>query len=322
MQNHRMLHISFIITFYNLPVELLIECIDSILRLSLRPSEREIIVVDDGSDNSPMNELMKYGDEIIYVRQKNGGLSSARNKGIDVATGTYLQFVDADDQLIKAPYEQCIDILRNQKDVDMVLFDFSTDLQIEIVTESVKPITGSNYMLNNNIHGSACGYLFRRIILGELRFTSGILHEDEEFTPQLLLRAEEVYPTHIKAYYYNKRENSITSSKTPYDTEKRINDREGVIIRLHELCDKLPHQDRMALKRRVAQLTMDYLYLIIETHSSEILNQRLPRLYNKGLFPLPNAKYSKKYIWFRKMTNSNIGRIILLHTLPLLKKER
>jgi Glycosyltransferases involved in cell wall biogenesis len=323
MQNHNMPHISFIITYYNLPVEMLNECIDSVLRLSLHPSEREIIVVDDGSDISPMNELMKYGDEIIYVRQKNGGLSAARNKGIDVAAGKYIQFIDADDQLIKKPYEQCLDILHNQKDVDMVLFDFSTDLQVESISESVKPVSGSNYMLNNNIHGTAWGYLFRLSVLGKLRFTPGIYHEDEEFTPQLLLRAENVYPTHFKAYFYNKREGSITSSKNTFNTNKRINDREGVIIRLHELSDKLPHQERLALERRIAQLTMDYIYhVIIETHSEEILNQRLMRLHDKGLFPLPNHDFTKKYTWFRKMTKNSLGRKLLLYTLPLLKRER
>ena len=50
---------------------MLCECIDSILALSLRPFEREIIIVDDGSNVSPMNGLMQYGDEIIYIRQKN-----------------------------------------------------------------------------------------------------------------------------------------------------------------------------------------------------------------------------------------------------------
>lgn len=315
--------VSFIITYYNLPVKMLNKCIDSILRLSLQPSEREIIVVDDGSDGSPINELMKYGDEIIYVRQKNGGLSAARNKGIDVATGRFIQFVDADDQLIQAPYEQCLDILHNQKDVDMVLFDFSKDLQVESISESVKPISGSTYMRNHNIHGSACGYLFHRVILGELRFTPGIYHEDEEFTPLLLLRAEKVYATHCKAYFYNKRENSITSSNTSHDTEKRINDHEGVITRLHELCDKLPHQDRIALERRVAQLTMDYIYqVIMKQRNQKAFNACIKKLSSKGLFPLANHNYSQKYIWFRKMSNTRLGRIILLNTLPLLKKER
>ena len=84
--------ITFIIAYYNLPVQMLCECIDSILALPLKADEREIIVVDDGSDVSPMNGLMHYGTEIVYVRQKNGGLSMARNTGINMAQGQFLQF--------------------------------------------------------------------------------------------------------------------------------------------------------------------------------------------------------------------------------------
>ena len=299
------------------------ECIDSILRLSLSPSEREVIVIDDGSDNSPINELMKYGDDIIYVRQKNQGLSAARNKGIDVATGSYVQFVDTDDQLIQHPYEQCLDIIRNHQDADMVLFDFSHRSDEEAVPESVKPVSGSEYMRNNNIHGTACGYLFRRNILGGLRFTPGIYHEDEEFTPQLLLRAETVFPTHAKAYFYRQRQESITSSKKDSDINKRLGDMEGIIKRLHYLSDRQPHQDRLALQRRVAQLTMDYLYnIIMLKRSSKMLNEQIEKLHAEGLFPLPKANYSKKYVWFRRLTGSSIGRKTLLYTLPLLKKER
>lgn len=299
------------------------ECIESILRLRLHPSEREIIVVDDGSDNSPISELSNYEDNIIYVRQKNAGLSMARNKGLDMAKGTYIQFIDADDQLIEAPYNQCLDMLRRHQNADMLLFDFSANTHTKAVPEHVSPVSGADYMRNNNIHGTAWGYFFRRSILGELRFTPGIYHEDEEFTPQLLLRAEEVYPTHAKAYLYNQREGSITSSKNPADTEKRINDSEGVIFRLHNLCDKLPRQDKMALERRVAQLTMDYIYsIILENCSLEFLNQRLQRLHDKGLFPLPEANYTTKYTWFRRMSNSSLGRQMMLRLLPLLQKER
>ena len=60
--------ISFIVTYYNLPLEMLCECIESILSLSLRPYEREIIIVDDGSNSCPMNALMKYGSDILYLR--------------------------------------------------------------------------------------------------------------------------------------------------------------------------------------------------------------------------------------------------------------
>ena len=302
---------------------MLCECIDSILALSLRPFEREIIIVDDGSNVSPMNGLMQYGDEIIYIRQKNSGLSVARNKGIEMARGEYLQFVDSDDHLIQVPYEHCLDLIRLNNDSDMVMFDFTSIATKETSYKDSEVITGSEYMLKNNIHATAWGYLFKRTTLSELRFTPGIWHEDEEFTPQLLIRAEHVCTTDAKAYYYYKHKGSITTHNDDESTTKRFNDIRGVLDRLQYLCDRVPQSDRVALQRRVAQLTMDYIYqVIIQQRSQKALNACINELSSKGLFPLPDRDYSQKYIWFRKMTNSGLGRTILLNTLPLLKKER
>lgn len=317
--------VSFIVTYYNLPVDLLCSCIDSILALELQPSEREIIVVDDGSDVSPMNDLLKYGDDIIYIRQKNGGLSSARNKGIEVATGQYLQFVDADDKLIKKGFDYCLNIIRQDCDADMVLFDYDVnDCESAYdINEKVAPTSGTSYMRHNNIHGMACGYLFRKTTLSDLRFTNGIYHEDEEFTPQLLIRAEVLYPTKVKAYYYNSRKASITNTTDKPHVEKRLNDVLQVIKTLHYTADRLPNNDQLAMERRVAQLTMDHIYnTILLTRSEEKLNETLSELRKEGLFPLPNHPYSTKYTWFRRLSNNAIGRKILLTTIPLMKKER
>lgn len=302
---------------------MLCECIDSILALSLRPFEREIIIVDDGSNVSPMNGLMQYGDEIIYIRQKNSGLSVARNNGIEMAQGEYLQFIDSDDHLIQVPYEHCLDLIRLNVGIDMVMFDFTSTATKETSFKDSEVITGSEYMLKNNIHATAWGYLFKRATLSELRFTPGIWHEDEEFTPQLLIRAEHVCTTDAKAYYYYKHKGSITTHNDDESKTKRFNDIRGVLDRLQYLCDRVPQSDRVALQRRVAQLTMDYIYqVIIQQRSQKALNACINELNSKGLFPLPDRDYSQKYIWFRKMTNSRLGRTILLNTLPLLKKER
>jgi glycosyltransferase involved in cell wall biosynthesis len=316
--------VSFIVTYYNEPVQLLCECINSIMELSLASGKRELIVIDDGSEVSPMNALMQYGTDIIYVRQKNGGLSRARNKGIDMATGRYIQFVDADDHLMKAPYDHCLDILCKDDSLDMLMFDFTTDAaDSQTAFNDHTPVSGSQYMLHNNIHGSACGYLFSRTTLGKLRFTPGIYHEDEEFTPQLLIRAEQVQDTDARAYYYYKHAGSITSHQDDANKTKRLNDRFDVLLRLRELSDRVPRTDRMALQRRIAQLTMDYIYqVIIQTHSSAVLNERIAALRGKGLFPLPDRSYSAKYTWFRKLANNALGRQILLRTLPLMKNER
>ena len=317
--------VSFIIACYNLPVKLLSECIDSILALSLSPNEREIIVVDDGSDVSLMDDLMTYGDNIIYVRQKHTGLSSARNTGIQMAKGKYLQFIDGDDSLIKLSYDYCLDLIRRHQNADMVLFDFSKHNQESPVplTEEITPISGSDYMRHFNIHGTACGYLLRRAILGDLRFTPGIYHEDEEFTPLLLIRAEIVYPTQVKAYYYNQRATSITASQDDKHLIKRFHDILQVIKNLHYIADRMSHNDQLAMERRVAQLTMDYLYnMMMQSPSTKRLEETVQTLHAEGLFPLPDRDYTTKYTWFRKLTNSKLGRRILLTALPLTKRER
>ena len=74
--------VTFIVTCYNLPPSMLCQCIDSLKALSLNPEEREIIIVDDGSEVSPMEALKDYENDIIYLRKSNGGVSSARNMGV------------------------------------------------------------------------------------------------------------------------------------------------------------------------------------------------------------------------------------------------
>ena len=317
--------VSFILTDYNLSADMLYECIDSILRLSLRPEEREIIIVDDGSDNSPMNDLLRYGDDIIYVRQKNGGVSTARNTGMSMAKGEYIQLIDGDDCLLQAPYDHCLDIIRNHRDADVVMFDFAHNPQEKAAAYNTPgKKSGPELMRSENLRGSACCCLFRRAVRGQLSFTPGIEYgEDEEFTPQLLIRAETVYTTEAKAYFYRERPTSAVHQNDSQRIDKRLADHLTVITRLNELADRRPYEERLALQRRVAQLTMDHIYnTIMETRSAVRLNETLEALRQKNLFPLPDHNYSTKYTWFRRMTNSRLGRKLLLTALPLMKKER
>ena len=316
--------VSFIIAYYEIPVKLLRTCLDSILALSLNPQERQIIIVDDGSETSPLPNLQDYADSIVYLRQKHEGLSAARNTGIQMATGQYLQFVDADDQLIQSGYDYCLDIIHHHGDADMVLFDFDEKLHdSEVPAAEVQPTSGTSYMRHHNIRGMACGYLLRKKALSDLRFANGIYHEDELFTPQLLIRAEVVYPTNVKAYYYNKRSNSITTCQDAPHVEKRQADALQVILELNKMADRMPKNDQLAMDRRVAQLTMDYIYnTIIQTRSLSITQQRIAALRAEGLFPLPDRSYTKKYQWFRRLSNSSLGLSVLVGMLPLLKKER
>lgn len=304
--------ISFIVTTYNLPVDMLHECLQSIMALTLRPEEREIIVIDDGSEVSPVNDLVADWDNIIYLRQPNQGLSVARNRGISMATGRFIQFVDGDDKLLTVPYNQCLDMVRYQQELDMMLFRFTHQEGPSAPCLPKGPISGVAYMHQNNLRATACGYIFRASLLGSLRFTPGLLHEDEEFTPQLLLRAEHVWYTDAKAYFYRIRENSITGDASMRNIARRIDDTLSIILHLNDIANHSPEVDRVALNRRVAQLSMDYLYNTIAlTHSHRHLMDNIQRLREHGLFPLPDKHYTKKYAAFRKLINTVIGRRIL-----------
>ena len=250
--------VSFVVTYHNEEISLLRKCLDSIASLSLSKEEREIIVVDDGADISPVNELDDYADELIYVRQPNRGLGMARNMGISIATGIFLQFVNSDDYLLAKAYEKCLDIV----------------------------------------------------------------NEDEEFTPQLVLRSERLYNLDIPAYFHRGQGGVPKQKEDKRQSLKRLDDTLTVIRRLNRRADTLPYEERQAMNRKVAQLTMDYLSdIIVSTRSRHFLNERLEELESEGLFPLPDKSYTKKYILFSRMMKTSTGRGILLLTLPMFSKR-
>ena len=76
----------------------------------------------------------------------------------------------------------------------------------------------------------------------------------------------------------------------------------------------MPETDRQALARRIAQLTMDYLYNTIQlTHSRQRLDDAIATLEQQGLYPLPDKRYTRKYWMFRRLVQSKMGRSLLLH---------
>ena len=306
--------VSFIITTSKHQKEYLVECIKSILQLSLNPKEREIILIDDGSDICPLNDLAEYLPNIIYLRQPNQGVSVARNYGIKIATGKYIQFIDGDDYILQATYEHCLDIVRYHQP-DIVTFNYcKNNKNIEPSYELPTPVTGTDFLNNNNLHGAAWSYIFLHSIVGSLQFTPKIVYgEDEEFTPQLFLRAERIFKTNTEAYFYRDNKNSVSHQYTKEKIQLRMDNSLEVLLHLQQLLDKLPIAERQALSRRIAQLSMDYLYNNIRLHHSLIsLNQAINNLREHGLYPLPDKKYTKKYTMFRRAINTYLGRISLL----------
>ena len=99
-------------------------------------------------------------------------------------------------------------------------------------------------------------------------------------------------------------------------TAKRLNDMIGIILHLKDLAEVAPEIDRVALGRRIAQLSMDYLYNTIRlTRSHKHLMEAIETLRKHGLFPLPDKRYTKRYFTFRRLVGNALGRRILIATI-------
>jgi len=217
--------ISLIIPIYNTEPYIR-ECLESVLNQTLKPEE--IILVNDGTTDKSLDviaDLIEAHQEIKVIHQKNAGLAAARNTGIEHATREYLAFLDSDDRLAsdflevlhQAAKSQNLDVAcagntRTYPDGAHEIMSRNKTLMNE------KILTGSEALLIQlkvgNYNMEVVDDLYKTSFLKEnnLKFAVGLLHEDEEFTPKVLLKAEQVMFVENYGYLYRQRENSIMSS--------------------------------------------------------------------------------------------------------------
>lgn len=303
--------ISFIIPSYNTKADLLIECLQSLACLPLSSSEREIIVVDDGS-YVPVEEAIAgatvvrdgkevpLAGELKIIRQRNGGLSMARNAGMDAAKGDFLQFVDADDYIIAKEEMKVIERLR-EGDIDMVMFKFANRKNARWKkTDGV--ISGVQFMQHNNLRATSCLYAFRNTYK---RFPEGFLHEDEMFTTKLTVKTKRLCCINALPYFYRHSDNSITTRDNDAWVTRRLNDTERIIRDLfiyRQAATTEGERDMIDRKRR--QLCMDYLYNTWTlTHSPARLHETVKSLKSQKFYPLGIRLYTWKYFLFSLFTN-------------------
>lgn len=214
--------ISVIIPVYQVEV-FLKKCVDSVLEQTYR--NIEIILVDDGSkDKCPQicDEYVRKDKRVKVIHKENGGLSDARNIGIENATGKYLFFIDSDDWVDKDILLHLYMMLKENKadvaecqygkvynETDELVNDKEEEV---IILESRQAL--ENLALENQVnHIIICGKLYKSELFKEIRFPKGKIHEDEYTTYKLFYIANKIVVTNFKLYYYRKREGSITVTK-------------------------------------------------------------------------------------------------------------
>ena len=213
--------ISVIVPVYNVE-KYLARCVDSILAQSYQ--NLEVILVDDGSQDNSGNICDEYAakdNRIRVIHKENGGLSSARNAGIDAASGEYITFVDSDDWIELQSYEWMMDAMLRHS-VKLVCagrydVDGGTGEKVVGLCPKKEEVISGEEMAGriftwDNCDSSACDKLYHRSLFAEFRYPVGMVCEDLSITYRIVLNAGRVAMLPKAIYNYYHRPGSITTA--------------------------------------------------------------------------------------------------------------
>lgn len=216
--------ISIIVPIYKVEIYMQ-RCIDSILNQTYQ--NLEVILVDDGSPDNCGDICDKYAikdNRIKVIHKSNGGLSSARNAGIDIAKGDFFGFVDSDDWIEADMYESLYDaLIRHNADISICgryivnsenIITSSDDEKIQILNRYQGL---SELVLNyeDGIKNYAWDKLYKRELFKSIRYPEGKFYEDIFTTYKLFSVANKIVHTKSPKYYYLLRGDSISGTDTP-----------------------------------------------------------------------------------------------------------
>ncbi|MBO5105934.1 MAG: glycosyltransferase family 2 protein [Clostridia bacterium] len=218
--NNKQPLISVVIPVYNVE-SYLCRCVESVANQDY--SNLEIILIDDGSKDQSgqiCDQLAEKDDRIVVIHKENGGLSSARNAGLDVCKGEYISFIDSDDWIEQGMYSTMLAAINEAPSVLLACCGRND------VTDGVKTVglchkknevicsreAIRRILLWDNLDSAACDKLFHRTIWDHFRFPLGRISEDVAVMYKIMDFAGEIVLVDKPFYNYFHRQGSITTS--------------------------------------------------------------------------------------------------------------
>lgn len=293
-----LLKLSIIIPVYNVE-DYVEQCVNSLLH----PIEHnyEIIIVNDGTKDNSIKIIKEriQDDRIRIVEKENGGLSSARNYGVQSAQGKYIWFFDSDDW---AETDLIPDIICNLNNIDLLAFNshyVNYDDREEIKNIGRHATTGVELACSQYEHGAPY-YIYNKQWWQShnLSFKEGLLHEDSLFTPLAILKASKVFCYKKPIYHYRIRIGSITRSGVSI---KRISDLMYIINELINYGKTIDVDIRYQWGRCITQITNSILRLSKNCDNEE-MRKKTKKFINK------NAVEIRRYL----LSSSRNNKIMAL----------
>lgn len=209
--------ISVIVPVYKVE-KYLRNCLNSILNQTFQ--DWEALLVDDGSPDGSgeiCDEYARMDNRFKVVHKKNGGLSSARNTAIPLAKGEYIFFLDSDDFI----HENALDtllVLAENHDADIVQCGYIRGKETKFPENKIKTIeelyTRETIFTKFAYTIITWDKLYRKKIIGDIRFPEGRINEDDYTTWKFYDKAQKILITNMPLYYYTVNPNSIMANQT------------------------------------------------------------------------------------------------------------
>lgn len=293
--------VSIVIPIYNSENQLK-KCIDSLLNQTYQ--NLEIILVDDGSKDSSWDICERYAlndSRIKAIHKENGGVSSARNLGIQHASGEYLGFLDSDDYVSPDLYSDLVNILNSNPGLDGIRYQFRSVYGDEMKESSSSKNLGlipldsklkaMQLILIDKEFPSVAIFLFKRQKIRHTFNEDVRTAEDYLFMMHYIMHAEKVYITDKVYYYYVYNQNSITrASTTPeralsYLTSQlfvcRVADKYINKYSLSELSDAQIADIKSVISNNVNSLFPDITYAQYKKYIEDARSLRDFRYFNR-----------------------------------------
>lgn len=238
--------ISVIIPVYNVK-KYLKKCLESVV--SQTYSNLEIILVDDGSTDGSEKICDEYAiqyNNVSVIHKKNGGLSSARNAGINVAKGKYIGFIDSDDFVDKRMYEILYkNLIKEQADISICnIYKFRDYNEVDNTIEKEKIETFEGIDIQKSLQNNyfvmvvAWNKLYKKELFKKTRYPNGKIIEDAAIIHYLLDDSKKIVVSNLELYYYYQRDDSImhNSNEKLLDELDALYDRIKFYEKKHYQC--------------------------------------------------------------------------------------
>ena len=298
-----MIRMSFIIPVYN--CEAYIEpCLQSILHSGFSPEESEIIFINDASTDGSwetLNKIVQNNSQVKILNQEKGGPATARNRGLNIATGEYIWFVDADDRIVDGIADQLQPYMSQQADV--IAFNYRkvfADYDENMCNfDEIRIITGIDF-LEKTYHGLYLwDKVFRRISIHEYFINNTYHIEDFYFDYVNIISMKSVVCLPVCGYEYVQANTGSISKRRDEDSVKQANEDAFVVYsRLALMRNTIADNRELALLNLVlCHGLTGHLYTMMNESPSKQISQYIDKYRQLGLYPVDRTDEWRKNLF-------------------------